>query len=72
MMIHPFFIEGVAGSIAKLNPFTEFFYKTNSKIVENIFKGFLSDSEIRGIQYDTTLWLSEEEMIKRFKKIGKI
>jgi ATP-dependent protease ClpP protease subunit len=72
MMIHSFIVNGISGSITEINPYINFLNNQNSYLLKEIYKGFLSKTEIQEIENNKVLWLEEKEIKKRFEKMNKI
>jgi len=43
-----------------------------NKLVNNIYKDFLTDAEINDIEHGKDLWLDGDEVVVRLKKMGKL
>lgn len=56
---------GYAGKIADLEAYTVFTRKTSSKLIDETYKGFLSDEDLQLVLHGKELWLESAEIQER-------
>jgi len=66
------FKGGSGGSGREMRDKQKFDDRYFPNLVENVYKGFLTDKELEELPDDANIWLTADELVPRLKNIGKL
>ena len=66
------FKGGSGGSGREMRDKQKFDDKYFPNLVENVYKGFLTEDELKELPEDANIWLTADEVAERLKNIGKL